>query len=177
MATHKIGPETGSLVLRTTRQGLAAQAGHDLTIEVMRWSGTVTTGDEPTDTRLELTADLDSLRVQSGSGGVKPLSERAKRDIANNAKKTLQADRYPELRYVSEQVTATGDVAGKCTLHGTERPVRVEVTSLGDDKYRATGTIVQSQFGIKPYTGMFGALKVADEVSFEADADLSRASD
>ena len=177
MATHKIGPQTGSLVLRTTRQGLAAQVGHDLTIEVVRWSGTVTMGDEPTDTTLELTAELDSLRVLSGSGGVKPLSERDKREIVNNAKKTLQADTYPELRFVSEQVTATGDMAGKCTLHGTERPVRVEITPTGADKYRATGTIVQSQFGIKPYTGMFGALKVADEVSFEADADLSASSD
>jgi polyisoprenoid-binding protein YceI len=170
MATHQIGPETGMLVLRTTRQGLAAQVGHDLTIEIARWSGTVTMGDQTT---FELTAELGSLRVLSGTGGVKPLSERDKREIAKNAAKTLQIDTYPELRFVSEQVTATGDVAGSCTLHGTERPQRLEIMSLGNDRYRATGTIVQSEFGIKPYSGMFGALKVADEVSIEAEVDLS----
>ncbi len=31
-------------------------------------------------------------------------------------------------------------------------------------------TLVQSDFGIKPYSAMMGALKVADEVTIEAQA-------
>jgi hypothetical protein len=32
---------------------------------------------------------------------------------------------------------------------------------------------VQSEFGIKPYTGFFGALRVRDAVNVDADVDLS----
>jgi hypothetical protein len=34
--------------------------------------------------------------------------------------------------------------------------------------------VVQSEFGIKPYRGFFGALKVSDPVRIEADIDLSQ---
>lgn len=176
MATHRIGPESGTLLLHTTRQGLAAQAGHDLTIEVTRWSGTVTIGDDPADAKLDITAETGSLRVISGTGGVKPLSERDKREIVGNAGKTLGVDRFPQAHFVSSAITGNGNngtAEGTLTLHGTDRPLRLEITSSGDDKYRATGTVIQTQFGIKPYTGLFGALKLADSVSFEAEVDLS----
>jgi hypothetical protein len=35
--------------------------------------------------------------------------------------------------------------------------------------------VVQSAFGIKPYTGFFGALKLRDEVGVEFEVDLSKA--
>lgn len=166
------------MLLRTTRQGLAATAGHDLTIEVTQWSGDVTVGDDPTASALDLTIDLTSLRVLSGTGGVKPLSERDKREIAGNAAKTLGTDRFPQATYVATSITPADNgatVAGTLTLHGTERPLRLDVTSAGHDRYSATGTVVQTEFGIKPYTGFFGALKVADAVSLEVDVDLSGA--
>ena len=43
---------------------------------------------------------------------------------------------------------------------------------MGQNRYRATGTIVQTSFGIKPYTGFFGALKVRDAVDFEVEAEV-----
>ena len=36
-------------------------------------------------------------------------------------------------------------------------------------------TVVQSVFGIKPYSGFFGALKLRDEVVAEFEVDLSHA--
>jgi hypothetical protein len=35
--------------------------------------------------------------------------------------------------------------------------------------------VPQSAFGIKPYSGFFGALKLRDEVTVEFDLDLSKA--
>ena len=37
----RLGPDNGRVVLKTGRQGIAARAGHDLTIEVTRWSAQV----------------------------------------------------------------------------------------------------------------------------------------
>jgi hypothetical protein len=48
------------------------------------------------------------------------------------------------------------------------------VTKTGTGRYNATATVVQSDFGIKPYRGFFGALKVSDPVQVEVDIDLSR---
>jgi hypothetical protein len=36
---YRLGPEWGQLLVHTTRTGLGAKAGHDLTIEVTRWHG------------------------------------------------------------------------------------------------------------------------------------------
>ena len=36
---HQFATERGRIVLKTFRDGLASQAGHDLTIEAGRWSG------------------------------------------------------------------------------------------------------------------------------------------
>jgi polyisoprenoid-binding protein YceI len=41
--------------------------------------------------------------------------------------------------------------------------------------YRATTTIRQTEYGIKPYSAFLGSLKVADAVEVEIDIDLSRA--
>ena len=170
---HQLGPESGRLTLRTYRSGLAAQAGHDLTIDVTRWSGQV---DQD---RLDATIDLTSLAIREGRGGIKPLSDRDRRDITGSARKQLDAGRYPEATYVAAAFAPDdaggGAIDGTLTLHGQSRPLRLQVSQTGDGQYRATATVVQSQFGIKPYSGMFGALKLRDEVELEITVDLSRA--
>src|ERR1700761_7512443 len=167
---HHIGPESGRLTLRTYRSGLAAQAGHDLTIDVTRWSGQV---DQD---RLDATIDLTSLAVREGRGGAKPLSDRDARDLIGQARKQLDAGRYPEATYAATSFAPDdaggGTIDGTLTLHGQSRPLRLQVSKTGDGQYRATATVVQSQFGIKPYSGMFGALKLRDDVEVEVTVDL-----
>lgn len=172
---HQVGPDQGTLLLRTSRQGLAATAGHDLTIEVTRWRGEILLAGEPAASTVTITADTGSLRVVEGTGGVKPLSERDKREIAHTAGKLLGADHAPEAVFASREVTAGGDtgtIDGTLTLLGRDRPLRLRVTALGGDRYRAEGTIVQTEYGIKLYSAFFGALKVADPVRVEAELDL-----
>jgi len=173
---HRIGSDRGRLILRTSRQGLAAQAGHDLKIEVTRWSGEIILAGDPAASALTVTLETGSLRVLSGTGGVASLSERDKREIAHTARGLLDADRQPEATFVSTKITVSGDgglIDGTLRLRGKEHPVQLDVTRLADTKYRATATVVQSEFGIKPYTVFFGALQLADPVTVEAEVDLS----
>ncbi|MEV0384032.1 YceI family protein [Nonomuraea sp. NPDC050643] len=164
-----VGPEHGRLLLRTSRQGLAATVGHDLTLEVTRWSGEV----DPGTGAVSVTADLGSLRVVEGTGGAMPLTERDKREIVQNARRLLDADRRPEARYTAAHDATESALIGDLTLLGRTRPLRLQVTRLDGERYRATGTVVQSAYGIKPYSAFFGALKVADPVEVEAVLDLS----
>jgi hypothetical protein len=61
------------------------------------------------------------------------------------------------------------------TINGRSRHVRLQVTAPGPGRYRGGLTVVQSEFGIKPYTGFFGALKLRDDVAVEFELDLTKA--
>jgi polyisoprenoid-binding protein YceI len=177
---HQIGPDSGRLTLRTYRSGLAAQAGHDLTIDVTRWSAQLDDSpDGAAPDGLNATIDLTSLAIREGRGGLKPLTDRDRRDIAAQARKQLDTGRFPEASYAATSFAPDdaggGVIDGTLTLHGQSRPLRLQVSKTGDGRYRATATVIQTQFGIKPYSGMFGALKLRDDAEVEVTVDLSTA--
>lgn len=172
---HEIGPQQGALLLHTSREGLAARAGHDLTISVDEWTGVVEAADDIEQSTVDVTAELSSLRVLSGTGGVKPLSEKDKREIAANAGKALGSAENAQARYVSTSIAVSGSrgvVHGELTINGRTRPVDLTVDDLGDGRYKAAATIAQTEFGIKPFTGMFGALRLADDVGVTVEVAL-----
>jgi hypothetical protein len=52
-------------------------------------------------------------------------------------------------------------------VRGTSRPLRLQVVSPAEGQYRGSATLRQSDFGITPYSGFFGALKLKNEVTIE----------
>jgi polyisoprenoid-binding protein YceI len=174
---HQLGTDRGRIILHTSRDGLAAQAGHDLTIEVGRWSGELTLNDDLSPAGLAARIEVGSLIVREGTGGLKPLTDRDRREIAVTARKTLGSDRHPEASFAAEKFEPAADgggaITGTLTLAGVARPLRLEVSRSAPDHYHATTSVVQSEYGIKPYRGFFGALKVSDAVTVDIDVDLS----
>ena len=174
---YRFGSDHDRLVLQTARDGLVAQAGHDLTIEAARWSGELTVGDDLAPVALEVRVDMGALIVREGTGGLKPLTDRDRRDIGATARKTLGTDRNPESVFTATGFEpgagGGGTVSGTLALGGVTRPIKLKVSQNGEDRYQATGSVLQSDYGIKPYSGFLGALKVRDAVSIEADIDLS----
>ena len=201
--TYRLGPDAGQVVIKTTRAGLAARVGHDLSIDVSRWSADITVpgGTALTETAADgtgadgtaadelsaatVTAELDlgSLVVREGTGGARPLSASDRRDIESTMRKILGGNgggggRPAAATFRSTRVIPSsggGAIEGTLTLNGRSQPVRLQLTSPGPGRYRGSVTVVQSAFGIKPYTGFFGALKLRDEVVAEFEVDLSRA--
>src|SRR5215469_9682751 len=128
---HQLGPDHGRIILRTSRDGLAATAGHDLTIEAVRWSGLLVVNEDLSPADLDVHIDMGALVVREGTGGVKPLSDRDRREIAVTARKTLGADRFPEAVFAASTFTpatgasagaggadgAGGEISGTLTLH------------------------------------------------------------
>ncbi|MDB5068255.1 MAG: YceI family protein, partial [Chloroflexi bacterium] len=113
------------------------------------------------------------LNVVEGHGGATPLSDKDRADIKKNiAQKVLTSG---TVSFKSTSIESSGDgrftVNGELTIAGTTRPVRLELTQNGD---RVSGrvSIRQSDFGIKPFSAMLGALKVADPVDLEVDVKL-----
>jgi polyisoprenoid-binding protein YceI len=173
---HRFGPEHGRIILHTFRDGLAAQAGHDLTIEVTRWSGELTVNEDLSPADLSVQLDLGSLAVREGSGGLKPLTDADRREIAFTARKTLGTDRNPSATFTASGFEPSGDggvISGTLELAGQTRPVRLQVSPAAAGGFQATASVVQSQYGIKPYKAFLGALRVRDAVDVVAEVDLA----
>jgi polyisoprenoid-binding protein YceI len=171
--TYKLGPDHGTLSVHTGRTGAAAKAGHDLVIHVTAWEATLRVGDSPADTSVELEADATSLHVREGTGGMQSLGD----DDKANIRTTIHDDVLKGHAIAFRSTAVTGDdgrlsVQGELTLVGTTRPLAFDLV-VGDDG-RLTGTAVlkQSDWGMKPYSALFGALKVADDVRVQIDAGL-----
>lgn len=179
--TYRLGPGCGRLVIRTGRAGLAARAGHDLAIEITRWSAEVTVPGEENGGlgAAEISAELDlgSLAVREGTGGAKPLTDKDRGDIEATTRRILGGG-DATARFASSKVVPAasgGAIEGTLTIKGRSRPVRLDLASPASGRYRGTVTVRQTEFGITPYSGFFGALKLRDEIGVEVEADLNRA--
>lgn len=176
--THALGPDNARLLVRTGRRGGAAKAGHDLVIEVTSWRAVIEAGGEPDQTRLSLSADARSLRVLSGTGGMMALDDSDK----DNIRQTIDDEvlKGTAIEFRSTSVTSANgagrlEVRGELELFGKRAPVSFELQCSNDGRLEATATIVQSDWGIKPYSALFGALKVADEVEVQIDGSIHSA--
>jgi hypothetical protein len=165
---YTLGPEDGILAVRTSRTGAVAKAGHDLLLHVTEWSATLDT-DAPSVT---LDADATSLRVREGTGGIKPLDEDDHANIETTIDDEVLLRRDIGFRSTRVEPTDGGlHVEGDLTLAGQTRPIAFDLT-LALERVTCAAVLRQTEWGIKPYTALFGALKVADEVRVEIDAKL-----
>jgi polyisoprenoid-binding protein YceI len=153
--------------------------GHRLTIAMNRWRATVTWADgEPVE--VELTVEVDSLQVLGGEGGLTPLSGPEKALARSQAVKALGADRFPQIRFETSDIEQTSDgyrLTGSLGIHGVtrERVIDVRVGDGGDSwRLSCQADVRQTEFGVKPYSMLMGAMKVVDAVSVSFEASRSK---
>jgi Fe-Mn family superoxide dismutase len=150
-------------------------AGHDLLIHVTDWQATVEVTGDPSETNIVLDVDGASLRVQEGTGGMQPLADEDKANIHQTIDdEILKRER---IRFRSTALDIPGDgsrmrVRGELTLLGTTAPVSFVLAVDGHGTLTGTAVVKQSDWGLTPYSALFGALRVADEVEVEIDAGL-----
>lgn len=174
--TRELGPDNASLRIETKRGGAAAKAGHDLVIEVRSWRGTLVIGDDPAESSLVLSADSGSMEVLEGTGGIMALTDEDRIEI----KKTLEEEVLEPgpVEFRSTRVTPTEDgqhleVSGELEMNGKSHPLDFELDLGTEGVLSGTATVKQSDWGIEPYSGLFGTLKVKDEVVVVGEAPLS----
>jgi hypothetical protein len=173
--SHQIGPDNGTLEIRTYREGMASKVGHDLIIEVTAWDGTVSLVEDPAQCTLALSADPRSLHVREGLDGLKPLSDKDRGEIRKNIDEKVLGGQPITFRATRLELADGGrrlSLRGDLTMAGNTRPVSGELDV--DPGGRITGTfpLTQSEWGIKPYRGLMGALKVRDSLEIVVDARL-----
>jgi polyisoprenoid-binding protein YceI len=173
---YRLGPESGRLLVHTTRTGLGAKAGHDLTIEVTRWHARATVDPAiPANSSVTVEVDADSFEVRKGTGGVKPLSDADRAEIHKTLKAILHTAQHPTITFRSKRVegsAASFACDGELTIMGVTHPVALQ-GRMTDGRVVGGATVVQSRWGIRPYSAFFGALKLSDEVKVDFDVVLA----
>jgi hypothetical protein len=173
---HTFGPEDAQLLVHTLRTGAAAKAGHDLVIEVTSWSGTLEVAEDARPVSLALSADGESFRVREGTGGIQALGEDDKAGIKDTIDEEVLKRSAIEFRSTAIEPEPDGErlhVDGELELLGNVRPLQFELRIAPDGTLSGAAKVKQSDWGIKPYSALFGTLKVADEVTVTFEATSS----
>ncbi len=170
---YRLGPDNATLAVLTERAGAAAKAGHDLVIHVTAWEAELVVADDPAGTSMELSADARSLRVIEGTGGMQALGDE---DVAS-IHQTIDDEvlKRQDVGFRSTSVRADGDTLhtqGELTIVGSTQPVEFDLVSGDGGELSGTAVVTQTAFGMKPYSALFGALKVKDEVQVVLEGHL-----
>jgi len=169
-AVSTLDASDGELLVRTGVTGRAARMGHRLTIAMTRWQATVRWDGAEPDTA-ELAVETNSFEVLRGEGGVKGLSGPEKLVVTSNALRSLNASRFPEIRFTADVIVKTDDgyrLTGTLQIRGKSREhvIDLRTDDLGDSwRMSAESTVRQSDYGIKPYSLLMGSVRVADDVT------------
>lgn len=165
--THLLTPADGTLLVLTGKGGAAARAGHDLTIEVARWNATIEIGDE---IAITLSADARSLRVLDGSGGVSALDDDDKAGIGRTIDEEVL--KGTAIEFQSSAVDMRGsrlEVRGELELMRVRQPLEFAL-NVKDGRVSGSAMVRQTEWRMKPFSALFGTLKVADVVEVRIDA-------
>jgi hypothetical protein len=186
---YTIDPDRSIVTLRVFRAGRLAMLGHNHVITSANESGHAWTDGTPATSGFEvrvgvggLVVDDPAARAAAGPDFPGELSEAAREGTRNNMLRpeVLDGERYPEIVVRAGSLGGTWDqptVAASVTLKGVTRSIDVPLAiARTDDAIVARGTfsVLQSEFGITPFSIGGGAIAVADavEISFEIRATL-----
>ena len=160
--------KNGLIFVYTFKEGLLSSVAHDLEIQLKSFTVDFNGGD------VVAKFDMNSLVVigamQNGRPQSGALSAKDKAKIENTIRKEiLLTNRYPHSE-LAARVT-DGLLSGTLTLVGRSAAVSGEVNSANG---LASGSveIKPMNWGIKPYSALFGALKLQDRVRIEFQMDL-----
>ena len=179
---YKISAEDSDIRLLIYRTGAMARLGHNHVISVGELQGNVYVHSNLAESSMEieipvnqLTVDDSALRQEEGEEFASDPSESAINGTRDNmlGERVLNAEQYPSIR-----VTSGGPIgeAGEATLSLSIRllgrvaelaiPVSLQIT---EDELEASGEfrLNHDQLGMKPFSVMMGAIKVANEMDLK----------
>jgi polyisoprenoid-binding protein YceI len=82
-----------------------------------------------------------------------------------------------EIEFHSTRVKPRGDgggltVEGELTIGGQSNPISFDLEVAEDGAFSADAVVTQTAWGLKPYSALFGALKVHDDVEVALEGRL-----
>jgi len=162
--SRKIAETHSTITVHVYKSGFLSAFGHNHEIQAPIQSGEVK---ESGTLSVELRVDARKLQVLDHEVAE---GTRAQIQDTMQGSQVLDVGHFPDIRFQSTSVEPKGPghwiVHGNLALHGTDRPIAVEVDLKGE-KYQGSASLKQTDFGITPVTVAGGTVKVKDEVKIE----------
>ena len=169
LESRKIDGIHSTVTVHVYKSGFLSAFAHNHEIQAPIQSGEVKEFGTPS---VELRVDARKLQVLDPEVAE---GTRAQIQDTMQGSQVLDVGHFSEIRFQSTSVEPKGPghwiVHGNLALHGTGRPIAVEVT-LKDERYRGSASLKQTDFGITPVTVAGGTVKVKDEVKIEFEIAL-----
>jgi polyisoprenoid-binding protein YceI len=169
---YTMDPASSQIMVQLTQEGFLAKLRPRNEVIVKDFNGKIQVlQSDQSDIAVVLESEVNSMTNVD-----KDMTEFERKEFHNILHNVvLESEKFPTIKFASISVTdvqgvdggRTFTLNGDLTIREVTRRVAVPVNvTIKDQELRATGEgrIKQSEFGIKPYTGGFGAIKIADEV-------------
>ena len=177
---YKLTANSGKLFVYTYKEGFLSAVAHDLLIEVTNFAINLHVPDTGS-VSVEVEIQANSLKVicamKDGQRRNEALKEKDKADIEEaTSKDALHPAKYPTISFRSTSIQGNNDVyhvKGDLTLHGVTRPIEFDAKTTTGKDIKGKVTLLQKDYGIKPYKALLGTLKVKNEVDIAFDLSLS----
>jgi polyisoprenoid-binding protein YceI len=158
-----------------TQEGFIARRYPTHRVEVKNFSGKIEVS-ERDETRIVVEVEAEAKSLTNADQGMTEFERREFHNVLNNL--ALESDKFPKIKFVSVSVsdarktgeTRTFTLNGDLTLRDATKRVSFPVTvMIAKDRLRATGEakLKQTDFGITPYSGKLGMIRIGDEVKID----------
>jgi len=155
-----------------TQEGFISRRYQNHRVEVKNFSGKIEVP-EKDETQLAVEVEAESKSLTNVDEGMSEFERREFHNVVNNI--VLESGKFPRIKFVSVSVSdarKSGEARsftlnGDLTLRDATKRVSFPVTvTIAKDQLRATGEakLKQTDFGITPYSGKMGLIKIGDEV-------------
>ena len=189
--TYSLNGNSGKICVYTFKEGLLSKLAHDLLIDVTNFKVNANVPEEGfTSGNIDLELQANSLKVvcalKEGERQPNTLKEKDIADIERDmAKKVLHPDKYPTVNFCSKEILKKPGlyykleedgyhVKGELSLHGVTKPVEFNVKITNGENLTGMITLLQKDYGIKPFKAMLGTLKIKNEINIGFDLSLNQ---
>ena len=172
----KIDTRRAEFFINVYKDGALSRLGHDLRLQCRQFRFQADDAHA-----LEATFDLGSIVVLGAvrDGVIEPheLSAKDRKDILKNmSAAVLETERHPTAVFRSASVLEVGPgfrVTGQLTLHGVKRELQFDV-EVASGHASAEVLLKLTDFDMRPYKALMGALKTKNEVLVEVRVPFDR---
>lgn len=177
---YAVDPTQSQVLIHVYREGTLARLGHNHVIRVGDLTGLAQLAGDLTRSRADLAFSAAALEVDlpadRAAGGPDFANTPSKADVEGTranmlGPKVLDATHHPHIGIEAHLLAREGDrlrlrlrITLRGVAHGYEAEARLRHTGGGEIELSGTLTVAQSDFGIRPFSVLAGAIKVRDRV-------------
>jgi polyisoprenoid-binding protein YceI len=158
-----------------TQEGFISRRYPNHRVEVKNFNGRIEVS-EKDETQIAVEVEAEAKSLTNADEGMTDFERKEFHNVLNT--QVLESDKFPKIKFVSVSIsdarksgeTRSFTLDGDLTLRDATKRVSFPVTvTISKDQLRATGEaeLKQTDFGIKPYSGKLGLIKIGDVIKIK----------